>query len=201
MALTKITQEEITALQIASRPDRMTGTAAENKAAFDALVKKQIERFNELVETLLSTAGAASIGALPFTGVGDANTVQEQLEAIQKNISDAVSGAIPDGSIQTAKLVDFAITTLKLATGAVTTPKLATNAVTETKIANGAVKTTKLGDSAVTKQKLSAGAVTTEKYADESITLEKISGKKIPDGWLKTNPIKMKVGTYMGTGT
>lgn len=201
MALQKITEEQIKVNQIASLPDRMTGTAAENKAAFDALVKIAIDAFNALVDTLAATGGAGEIGAEPFTGVGEAATVQEQLKAIQKNITDAAQGAIPDGGVTSAKIADAAVTALKLANSSVTTAKLAANSVTEAKILSGAVTADKLAKDAVTEDKLADGAVTASKLASGAVTQAAIAGGSIPDNWLASPMLKIATGSYTGTGT
>jgi len=221
MALQKITEEQIKKNQIASLPDRMTGTAAENKAAFDALVKVAIDAFNALVDTLAATGGAGEIGAAPFTGVGDAATVQEQLRTLQENINNVSLGAIPDGSITTAKLGDTVVSTAKLMNACITAAKLAADAVITEKIADGAVKTEKLADESVTSakladgsitggklpdggiaaSKLADGAVTNAKLADGAVTLAKITGGKIPDSWLSSTPLKLKTGSYTGNNT
>ena len=181
MALQKITNQEIEEKQIASLPDRMTGTAAENKAAFDALTKAVIEKYNELITVLSSLGGAAEIGSEPFAGVGEAKTVREQLIALQRNIAGAVAGSIPDASITTEKLVDQAITTRKLAANAVTATEIADAEVTKAKIRDLAISTIKLADGAVTEAKLADGAVTEEKIG---ISL-----------------FKAYTGTYTGAGT
>lgn len=181
MALQKITNQEIEEKQIASLPDRMTGTAAENKAAFDALTKAVIEKYNELINVLSSLGGAAEIGSEPFAGVGEAATVRAQLIALQENIAGAVAGSIPDASITTEKLVDQAITTRKLAANAVTATEIANAEVTKEKIRDLAISTIKLADGAVTEAKLADGAVTEAKIG--------------------TTLFKAYTGTYTGTGT
>lgn len=191
MALQKITEEQIEQNQIASLPDRMTGTAAENKAAFDALVKVAIDAFNALVDTLAATGGAGEIGAEPFTGVGDAATVQEQLKAIQKNITDAAQGAIPDGGVTTSKIADYAVNTLKLASAAVTAAKIAAGAVTTEKIEDAAVTAAKLATNSVTETKIPDGSIKSAKLADGAVT----------DAKLSAAPAKIAYGSYEGTGT
>lgn len=227
--LKKITAEEIRENQIASLPDRMTGTAAENKAAFDALVKVAIDAFNALVDALSATSGAASLGAQAFEGV-NGNTIQEQLMALQANIKGVSVGSVPDGSINTekmtdlsittAKLVDLAVTTAKLASLSVTTAKLADTAVTEAKLANASVSESKLADSAVTtnkilnlavttaklaaaavtEAKLADGAVTTNKLGLSAVTGAKIANNTIPIGKLSFTPAQYTVGVYTGNG-
>jgi hypothetical protein len=68
------------------------------------------------------------------------------------------AGAIPDGSITSAKL----------ATGAVAGDKLADGVVSNTKLATGSVSTNKLADSAVSTQKLADNNVTFAKLASDA---------------------------------
>ena len=199
MALNKITNKEIEEKQVASLPDRMTGTAAENKAAFDALTKALIEKYNELIDTLLGQGGAAAIGSEPFAGVGEANTVREQLLALQGNIADAVAGSIPDASITAAKLADNAVSAAKIADGAVTAEKIGNGEIVNANIRDLTIETSKLAALAVTNAKLAADAVSTEKIADGTITYAKLADSTVDT--LLTNSLKMqKGGTYTGTG-
>ena len=199
MALNKITNKEIEEKQVASLPDRMTGTAAENKAAFDALVKAQIEKFNELIDTLKGQGGAAAIGSEPFAGVDDATTVRDQLMKLQANIADAVAGSIPDASITAAKLADNAVSAAKIADGAVTAAKIADGEIVNAKLRDLTIETSKLADEAVTDAKLSSGAVTEGKIADGAVSFEKLAESTVDT--ILTNSLKMQTGsTYTGTG-
>jgi hypothetical protein len=199
MALQKITNKEIEEKQVASLPDRMTGTAAENKAAFDALTKALIEKYNELIDTLQGQGGAAAIGSAPFAGVGSAATVREQLIKLQDNVSEAVSGGIADGSLSSEKFRDSAVTTAKIADGAVTTAKLGDGEIVNAKIRDLTIETSKLAALAVTNAKLAADAVSTEKIADGAVSYEKLADSTVDT--LLTNSLKMQDGgTYTGTG-
>lgn len=225
----QITDAVIKDNQVASLPDRMTGTAAENKAAFDALVKAVIAQYNETITTLLSQTAASLIGATAFEGV-NGDTVQAQLIALQDNIKGVSAGSVPDGSVGTEKMMDYAITTAKLgelavtaakiAALAVTTAKLADGAVTESKLGSGAVSESKLGTSAVTADKIAAlavtnaklaagavsegkladGAITTAKLGALAVTGAKIANSTIPIGKLSFTPAQYTVGVYTGNG-
>lgn len=60
----KITAGDYTGKDVAAAPDRMTGSAADNKAVFDRLIKELIApRYNSLIEVLSSPEGAGQIGA------------------------------------------------------------------------------------------------------------------------------------------
>lgn len=199
MALNKITNKEIEEKQVASLPDRMTGTAAENKAAFDALTKALIAKYNELIDTLMGQGGAAAIGSEPFAGVGDAATVRDQLIQLQDNIAGAVSGSIPDASITEAKLADNAVSAAKIADGAVTAAKIADSEIVNEKIRDLTIKTSKLANEAVTDAKLAADAVSTEKIADGAVTENKLAASAIEA--VGAGKAKIQTGTYNGTGT
>ena len=59
----KITEGDYGGLGVSAAPDRMTGTAAENKAVFDRLVKELVgPRYNQLIEALQGPTGAGEIG-------------------------------------------------------------------------------------------------------------------------------------------
>ena len=59
----KITDATIAASGVQSRPDKLTGTAAQNKKVFDALVTAVVrEKFNALLDELTGTTAAAQLG-------------------------------------------------------------------------------------------------------------------------------------------
>ena len=59
----KITEAAIAANGVQSRPDKLTGTAAQNKKVFDALVTAVVrEKFNALLDELTGTTAAAQLG-------------------------------------------------------------------------------------------------------------------------------------------
>ncbi len=93
MKATKILNEEITDLKIASMPTRPTAPAAfggggytpsELKAAFDRLPLFIIERFNALIEDILS-CGEGSLADAIGTGISEGHTLASLF-------SDIVSG-------------------------------------------------------------------------------------------------------------
>jgi hypothetical protein len=205
----KITDAEIAAVGVQSRPDKLTGTAAENKGVFDALVKLLVKvRFNALVDELLGVNAAAQLGIDAIAGL-TATNVQAALEEIMANIQIASAGDLADGSVTTAKLSDAAgsqaVATSVIRDKAVTTAKIALLAVTSALIADKAVTTAKLDDTsgsqavtasvirdgAVTAAKLdrtaNAQAVTTETIRDRAVTAAKlardaVTGDKLADG-------------------
>ena len=62
----KITAEEISGKGVVSAPDKLSGTAAENKALFDRLVRELVaEKLNELIDALVTELA----GKMPSPGV------------------------------------------------------------------------------------------------------------------------------------
>ncbi len=60
----KIVEGDYAGLGVSSAPDRMTGSASENKAVFDRLVKQLMApRHNQLIDALRAQGGAGEIGA------------------------------------------------------------------------------------------------------------------------------------------
>lgn len=82
----EITDQNVQSVYVQSQPDRLTGTAQQNKAVFDALPQLIRQRFNELLEALAGTGAAGEIPVSPIEGV-TAENVQQALEAIQKNLT------------------------------------------------------------------------------------------------------------------
>lgn len=64
MALNKITEGQINTYGVAAAPDKLTGTADENKKLFDKLVREVVKAsLNNLVDALMAYTGADEIGA------------------------------------------------------------------------------------------------------------------------------------------
>ena len=126
----KISGTDITGHGVQSAPDKLTGTAAENKAVFDRLISEIVKaRLNGLIDELLGSGGASGIGLASVPGLTGAETVQEALESIEQQLQEMTQGAVADASITAAKLAPGAVTAEKLASGAVTGDKLASGAV------------------------------------------------------------------------
>ena len=188
----KITDAEIAAAGVQSQPNKLAGTAQQNKAVFDALIKNLVKvRLNALIDELLENTAAGQIGIGAITGYS-ADTVQEALEEIVQNMQDIVSTGVSDGSVTTAKLADEAVTTGKLDDGAVTAAKLAAGAVTSVKITDGNVTAAKLAAGAVTTGKIVDGNVTTDKLADGAVTKTKL-------GSIKPEDVGIKIGNKIPT--
>lgn len=94
----KVTDEEFSSYGVISQPDTLTGTPEENKAVFDALIRRvSIEHINKLIDEL-STSGAADMGTEPF-GAVTATTVQAALEQIYALIGSTYSGTDGAGKV------------------------------------------------------------------------------------------------------
>ncbi|MBQ7713970.1 MAG: hypothetical protein IJT71_03670, partial [Oscillospiraceae bacterium] len=81
----KLTDAAVAQKGVAAAPDKLTGTAAQNKAVFDRLVRETVkELFNGLIDVLASEDGAAEIGTTAIAGVagGDVQTVLGSLKTL-----------------------------------------------------------------------------------------------------------------------
>lgn len=127
-----------------------------------------------LAPFLSGSDGAGSIGFESLPGLYSTN-VQAAIAELLELVNEISQGAVPDGSISTAKLAALAVTSAKLADAAVTVSKLADGAVTAAKLADGAVSAAKLGELVVTADKLANSAVTSAKLAGGAVTTDKFS--------------------------
>lgn len=90
MALTnyKITDGDITTKGVVAAPDKLTGTAAQNKAIFDRLIREILKAdINNVIDALVATSGASEIGFTAITGLSQ-NNVQAAIGAL-KSITDS----------------------------------------------------------------------------------------------------------------
>ena len=81
----KITDAAIAQKGVVAAPDKLTGTAAQNKAVFDRLIREAVkELFNGLIDALCSEDGAAEVGTAAIDGVtgGDVQTVLSSLKTL-----------------------------------------------------------------------------------------------------------------------
>jgi len=128
MSFTKITAGDVASHGVQSKPNKLTGTAAQNKQAFDELVSAVVkEKFNALIDELLAATAAAQLG-VDTIGVGyeDYDNLQDVLEAVVAAMAGITQGSVADGSITAAKLGAKAVTTSKIDDAAVTEEKLDT---------------------------------------------------------------------------
>ena len=199
----KITEAAIAANGVQSRPDKLTGTAAQNKKIFDALVTAVVrEKFNALLDELTGTTAAAQIGITTIPGFS-AGDVQTALEQIVQAMQDVTQGSVADGSITLAKLA-AEVTAVALGGAAAIHTHGALDAarlpvLDGTKLGAGSVGTAQLGAAVVTTEKLAAlsvlathiaqGAVTAQKIAPGAVTAEKIAAGAIITALLAPNAV------------
>ena len=206
----KITEAAIAANGVQSRPDKLTGTAAQNKKVFDALVTAVVkERFNALLDELTGTTAAAQLGITTIPGFSAGN-IQTALEQIVQAMQDVTQGSVADGSITLAKLA-AEVTAIALGGAAASHTHGAGDinsgvldaaripVLDGTKLGTGSVGTAQLGAAVVTSDKLAAlsvlathiapGAVTAQKIAPGAVTAEKIAAGAIITALLAPNAV------------
>ena len=89
----KITAEEIAENGVVSVGDILSGNAQENKAVFDRLVREIVSvKFNEVIDELISAAGAGQIGVETLADVPGEN-VQEVLNTLKEYIDNKAVNA------------------------------------------------------------------------------------------------------------
>lgn len=82
----KLTDERVNSLGVVSAPDTMTGTAEENKAVFDRLVREYVKAcVNGLVEALMAPEAASELG-FEATEDLEASNLQAAAEQLQTMI-------------------------------------------------------------------------------------------------------------------
>lgn len=206
----KITDAAIAANGVQSRPDKLTGTAAQNKKVFDALVTAVVrEKFNALIDELTGTTAAAQLGITTIPGFSAGN-IQTALEQIVQAMQDVTQGSVADGSITLAKLA-AEVTAVALGGAAASHTHGAGDidsgvlnaaripVLDGTKLGAGSVGTAQLGAAVVTSDKLAAlsvlathiaqGAVTAQKIAPGAVTAEKIAALAITTALLAPNAV------------
>lgn len=192
----KITEAAIAANGVQSRPDKLTGTAAQNKKVFDELVTAVVkERFNALIDELTGTTAAEQLGIATISGFS-ADNIQTALEEIIGAMQEITQGSVADGSITLAKLAaevtavalggaaashthgagDIASGTLEYSRIPVLdASKLDAGSVGSSQLASSAVTTQKIKDTAVTADKLAALSVLAQHIANGAVTTKKIA--------------------------
>ncbi|MGO5028016.1 hypothetical protein [Candidatus Agathobaculum pullicola] len=89
--------------KISSLPDQPNMQPNDLKAYFDSSPEELRQTHNTLCDSLTATTAAAGLGFQRTAGV-PADTVQSAVENVQSQISDAVLGNIPSGSVTNDKL-------------------------------------------------------------------------------------------------
>lgn len=206
----KITEAAVAESGVQSQPDKLTGTAAQNKKVFDNLVTAVVrEKFNALLDELTGAAAAAQLGITTIPGFS-ADNIQTALEQIVKAMQDVTQGSVTDGSITLAKLAaDVTAIALggaaeshthgagDIASGTLEASRIPV--LDGTKLGTGSVGTAQLGAAVVTAEKLAAlavfaqhianGAVTTQKLGEGAVTADKIAAGAIITALLAPNAV------------
>ena len=194
----KITQEAIAANGVQSQADKLTGTAAQNKKVFDALVTAVVrEKFNALLDELTGSGCAAQLGVATIPGFS-ASDIQTALEQLAQAMQDVTQGSVSDGSITLAKLA-AEVTALALGGAAAEHTHAAADVVSGTlelsrlpvldaahvpvlgadKLGAGSVATEKLAAAAVTAEKLAALAVLSTHISPGAVTAQKLAADAV----------------------
>ena len=121
----KITSGDVAAYGVIAAPDKLTGSATENKRVFDRLIREAVaELFNGLIDELEGTSGAAGVGASAIDGVtgGDVQTVLGSLKTLldAKSASADVNAALALKSDKAATDLHFKSVSLNAQTGVFT---------------------------------------------------------------------------------
>ena len=186
----KITPAAVAANGVQSQPDKLTGTAAQNKKVFDNLVTAVVrERFNALLDELTGTGAAAQLGITTIPGFS-ADNIQAALEQIVTAMQEITQGSVADGSITLAKLA-AEVTAIALG-GAAASHTHGAGDVTSgvldearipvldgTKLGAGSVGTEQLAPAAVTGEKLAALAVLATHIAQGAVTAQKLAADAV----------------------
>lgn len=186
----KITEAAIAANGVQSRPDKLTGTAAQNKKVFDALVTAVVrEKFNALLDELTGTTAAAQLGIATIPGFS-ADNIQSALEQIVQAMQDVTQGSVTDGSITLAKLA-AEVTAVALGgaaashthgagdinSGVLNAARLPV--LDGTKLGAGSVGAAQLGAAVVTSDKLAALSVLATHIAQYAVTAQKLAPEAV----------------------
>ena len=186
----KITEAAIAANGVQSQPDKLTGTAAQNKKVFDALVTAVVrEKFNALLDELTGTTAAAQLGIATIPGFS-ADNIQSALEQIVQAMQDVTQGSVTDGSITLAKLA-AEVTAVALG-GAAASHTHGAGDVSSgvldaaripvldgTKLGAGSVGMAQLGAAVVTSDKLAALSVLATHIAQYAVTAQKLAPEAV----------------------
>lgn len=186
----KITEAAIAANGVQSQPDKLTGTAAQNKKVFDALVTAVVrEKFNALLDELTGTTAAAQLGITTIPGFSAGN-IQTALEQIVQAMQDVTQGSVTDGSITLAKLA-AEVTAVALGGAAAShthgAGDVSSGVLDEaripvldgTKLGAGSVGMAQLGAAVVTSDKLAALSVLATHIAQYAVTAQKLAEKAV----------------------
>lgn len=90
----KLTDAAVAQSGVVAAPDRLTGTAAQNKMIFDRLIRETVKPlFNGLIDELSGTGGAADVG-VSVAGLAAQNVAAALYELLQKVSARATISAL-----------------------------------------------------------------------------------------------------------
>ena len=181
MAIPKLEKDLANISKLDDNPNDVGGLEPnELKAEFDQAgldIKEYINQ--ELLPYLEGIQAAASLGIQTISGMSDAKTIQEALEALKLAIDNTATGAIPDASLAGSKLVSEAITSREIAAAAVRGAHIADDSVPGEKLEDNSVAGEKLEDESLESRHYGKTSIKDEHIADLTIT-----GGKVKDGTL-----------------
>lgn len=141
----RVTEAQMNEYGVCEAPDRLTGTAAENKAVFDRLMRQIVAScVNPVIDELASVLGAAAVGAAVGGMAGD--NVQALLSALKTLVDDRYTKAEADALLGTNTNTLLANVALDGAGVWTFTRKDGTTVVYDTKLEKIAVNFTLDGD-------------------------------------------------------
>lgn len=92
----KIESTDITTFGVVAAPDRMTGTAEENKKVFDRLIRDSVKGdFNAIIDLLVAATAASELGFSRAEGI-NADNVQAAIEVLYASGEAGVAKAIEE---------------------------------------------------------------------------------------------------------
>ena len=92
----KIESTDITTFGVVAAPDRMTGTAEENKKVFDRLIRDSVKGdFNAIIDLLVAVTAASELGFNRTEGI-NADNIQAAIEVLYESGVAGVAKAIDE---------------------------------------------------------------------------------------------------------
>lgn len=102
----KITDGDISTYGVVSAPDRLTGTANENKQVFDNLIKQAVKvKMNELIDDLIAASAAGQLGASAPSGLSG-NNIQAVLQSLKTYVDNTKVAKVPGKELSSNDYTD-----------------------------------------------------------------------------------------------
>lgn len=176
MSFERLTTDTNVIRDLADRPNDVNGLSADQlKAKFDQIGEAIANYINNtLLASLEGDSAAGNIGIEEIDGL-TAENVQEALLALKTAVDSAVTGDIPDDSLETVKYKDRSVTSAKIALAALLSEHYANRSITGQKVAEDTLETANYKTRSVTGQIIALGAITAELLANLSVTEPKLA--------------------------